>query len=211
MQKERCLLGCLKENKKVVNKKRRHPELDSGAHLISVLESGEIPYQVPNDKFIFNDNGAFTLIELLVVVLIIGILAAVALPQYQKAVEKARMSEAITLVRAIANANQVFYMANGRYAAQNEMELLDVEIPGSVYDSTDYPGRIETKYFVYSPGNSADDHVIATAQRKPFAAKYFLSVLQDDAARLHCTVVSFYTPTTIQRKLCEQLNANGTL
>ncbi|MGN0023895.1 MAG: type IV pilin protein [Candidatus Avelusimicrobium sp.] len=66
----------------------------------------------------------FTLIELLVVVLIIGILASVALPQYQKAVLKSRIIQNITRVRALHQAAAVYYMANGEYP----LDVRDVDI-----------------------------------------------------------------------------------
>ena len=63
------------------------------------------------------NNKGFTLIELLVVVLIIGILAAMALPQYFKAVERSRMSEAVTLMANLAQAQQRKYLQLNHYTS----------------------------------------------------------------------------------------------
>ncbi len=73
---------------------------------------------------------AFTLIELLVVVLIIGILAAIALPQYQKAVDKSRYATMIPYVRALANAQELYYLENGNYTTN--WESLTINYPQGV-------------------------------------------------------------------------------
>ena len=70
---------------------------------------------------------AFTLIELLVVVLIIGILAAVAVPQYQRAVEKSRGAQALAVINSIENALIVYYMANSSFPQSFDELSVDMD------------------------------------------------------------------------------------
>lgn len=81
----------------------------------------------------------FTLIELLVVVLIIGILSAVALPQYTKAVTKARFAEAFANLKALAEANQICFMEKGEECFWEDLSVV--------------VGEGETKDFSYIVGH----------------------------------------------------------
>ena len=81
-----------------------------------------------------NNKKGFTLIELLVVVLIIGILAAMALPQYFKAVERSRMSEAVTLLGNIAQAEQRKWLQINKFASQfTGLDVAPKGATGSLY------------------------------------------------------------------------------
>ncbi len=74
-------------------------------------------------------NQGFTLIELLVVVLIIGVLSAIALPQYQTAVERSRATEALTQMNAVRTALERYHAQHEEFPTANAFNKLDVEIP----------------------------------------------------------------------------------
>ena len=90
-----------------------------------------------------NDKYGFTLIELLVVVLIIGILAGIALPQYQKAVEESRASEIVSNVNVLSKTAEMYFLSGSTETIG--VEDLEVELGGCVYGD----GNCYTKHAIY--------------------------------------------------------------
>lgn len=78
---------------------------------------------------------AFTLIELLIVVLVIGVLSAVALPRYKKAVIKSHYANLKPLVRSMSQALQVYRLANPS-ADTVTIDQLEVEVPNGTLNKT---------------------------------------------------------------------------
>ena len=78
----------------------------------------------------------FTLIELLVVVIIIGILSAIALPQYELVVEKSRAAEAMINVKAILDAMQRHDQEFPGEAVTNCTQIADVQLKGGSWGAT---------------------------------------------------------------------------
>ena len=147
----------------------------------------------------------FTLIELLVVVLIIGILSAVALPQYTKAVEKARVSEVLSNVSTMKKQMELYIMANG-YPSSNISynDFADVELKGT---PGEYEGYWATKNFEYHDPGCHNTACHIEIHREPgYAYAFHIFKFKNDDK---WTNLCYDCNTEIGKKICKDLEREG--
>ena len=96
----------------------------------------------------------FTLVELLIVIIIIGILATMAVPQYNKMVDRAKRAEAQMILSSLGTGSIMYYAQSGGIITGVTTNNLDVTIPTGgkwVYDKS---AHTATNYVWLVKGNN---------------------------------------------------------
>ena len=145
----------------------------------------------------------FTLLEVLVVVLIIGILAAIALPQYKMVVYKSKYSQLKTLVHAVIQAQEVDYWTHNKYS--ENLEELDVNFP----EGQDPEKSTESRYY-YNWGNCRINAGLQVlCQNNDIKMQYQVypliqkSTYASRAGKRVCVATSTQNLNDIQNRLCK--------
>lgn len=108
----------------------------------------------PENKMKTNLEKGFSLIELLLVVVIIGIVAAVGVPNLVKGIKAAENGSTISSLRVIHSTQVSFYSQNGRFGRLSEINSMIGGGLGTVVDPKIIRGQVT---FESSPANPTDD------------------------------------------------------
>lgn len=150
-----------------------------------------------------NKNPGFTLIELLVVVLIIGILSSVALPQYAKAVGKARTTEALSNLRSLAQAAELYALEMGEWP--ESFDSLSVVPSGELSSHSKPNDKVEGKNYNYTLIDGRIDAGTKDGTSYPsflYVSKYANRMQGQSGKHFYCYYV---TKNTASDKKMEQM------
>ena len=145
----------------------------------------------------------FTLIELMVVVAIIGVLAAIAIPQYNNYVARAQVAEGFSLASAAKLSVSEYYITTGRFPESNIEAKVSDNITGSYVDkvTVEDVGQLSINF-----GSKAHEAL---------QGKYFKLIPSDSGGAINwsCqlgTIEEQYLPNTCtEEALCYVVSASG--
>ena len=142
----------------------------------------------------------FSLMELMITVIIITALAAVAVPQYKKAVLKSRFSALYPIVQPLAQGQESYYLNQGEYA--KDLSALDVSLPGMASGTTStLQDGTQVKLGV------EDNHIYVRAEKGNNALMIYQNHSPNFAGETHCEAL---IEDDLANWLCEK-GLQGTL
>ncbi len=159
------------------------------------------------DKIKNADKG-FTLIELLVVILIIGILAAIALPQYQIAIDKTTFSKFELIVKNIDDAYQRYYLTHNDHPSN--FHDLDIELPkyNSITNPSDRIVRANFDSFYCYMGKPVAHQYYGTIScvKSDESLKFIKRIFDDNAQPTKINFCVAQKDDVRANRLCNNLN-----